>query len=553
MENLEDINPGRRLLLATGAAVAASQVTGCFSLGGFQRSLIREAAPTNAMAILKPSSIVKAKGVPLRCIDVHAHFFNASDVPVKGYLEGPVAHDMPAPLKFLVRLLAPMADSLAETAPSAKDEFDELMNMLKQPRLLGADDPSIAMKQTFDRVQGEQIQRMYDVLKNSKFMDEFNRQKRLDVSRGLTTSRTPAGNDFSEETIRNAVEKRYPSSPEKRTRMMLEGATSPSDPKDGIVAFVYYMLSRRWMNLQTYAQAFSTDENALGVDTVFGALVDFDRWLDCPPRSSHDDQIKLHQLISLLSGGYMRPLVAYNPWTDIASPGKGLERVIDAIDKRGFIGAKIYPPMGFRPFGNTKNPLKLSRSHRPCPEDLDRVLSDFWDTCTERDIPVMAHTGESMGWDDTYDELGGPPGWEYLLDRYKGKAKGPIINAGHFGGDSAEKNTNWPESLARLMGRPEGKRFYGDLGYWSELRCHEAGQAKCKAAMARLKAALDTPLPGSETIADRIMFGTDWLMLSKERDWPDYATEMAETLSGTMETKLDAFFGENASRCFTRI
>ncbi len=313
MENQEDINPGRRLLLATGAAVAASQVTGCCSLWGFQKAEIQEPIPANTMAILKPSSIVKAKkSAPRRCIDVHAHFFNASDVPVKGYLEGPVAHDMQAPLKFLVRLLAPMADALAETAPSAKDEFDELMNMRKQPRLLDAADPSIAIKQIFNSVQEEQIQIMYDVLKNSQFMYEFNRQKRLDVSRGLTTSRSPAGNDFSVETIRNAVEKRLPSSPEARTRSMLECAGKASDPKDGIVAFVYYMLSRRWMNLQTYIQAFSTDENAFGVDTVFGALVDFDHWLDRPPCSSHDDQIKLHQLISLLSGGYMRPLVAYN-------------------------------------------------------------------------------------------------------------------------------------------------------------------------------------------------------------------------------------------------
>lgn len=553
MENQENINLDRRILLAAGAAAAASQLTGCCGLRDFQKSVIQGLVPPNMRPFLKPSSPLNAKVFPRRCIDVHAHFFNASDVPVKGYLEGPVAHDMPAPLRALVQLLAPMADTLSEAAPSAKDEFEELMTMAKQPQLLGATAPSIPMKEIFDRVQREQIQSMYDILKNSQFAEEFNRQKRQDISHGLTTSSTPARSDFSEESIRNAVEMRYPNSHETRAKKMLEGITNPSDPKEGIVAFVYYMLSRRWMNLQTYAQAFSTDKNALCVDTVLGALVDFDRWLDCPPRSSHDDQIKLHQLISLLSGGYMRPLVAYNPWTDIVTPRRGLERVIDAIDQRGFIGAKIYPPMGFRPFGNTKNPLKLSRPHRPSPEDLDRVLGDFWDTCTERDIPVMAHTGESMGWDDTYDELGGPPGWESLLDRYKGKGKGPIINAAHFGGDSAEKNTNWPKSLAKLMGRPEGKRFYGDLGYWSELRCREAVQTKCKAATERLKDALNTPLSDSETIADRIMFGTDWLMLSKERDWPDYAIEIAETLSGSMENKLKAFLGENALRCFTRL
>lgn len=514
--------------------------------------MIHERAPINVRAILKPPSIIKAKGMPRRCIDVHAHFFNASDVPVKGYLEGPVAHDMPDILRHLVRTLAPIAEAIAEAALSAKDEFDELIGMTKQPKLLGSVDLAAEMKQIFSKIQNDQFQTMYDVLKNSEFEKEFNSQRRLDASRSASISATSAATDLSVDTIRDAVEKRFPSTPARRVQMMLRKEAAAGDPKEGILAFVYYMLSRRWMNLQAYAEAFSTSENSFGIDMVFGALVDFDRWLDCPPRSSHDDQVKLHQLLSQLSGGYMRPLVAYNPWTEIATPGKAWERVKDAVEKRGFVGAKIYPPMGFRPFGNTTQPLILSRPH-PTAEDLDRVLGEFWDKCTDLDIPVMAHAGESMGWDDNYDELGGPLGWEKLLDRYKGKAKGPIINAGHFGGDSAERNLTWPEDLARLMGRAEGKRFYGDLGYWADLRCREADSSLCVGAMDRLKAALRIPLSSAETIADRIMFGTDWLMLSKENDWPDYPADIATALRGSLGESVDAFFGENAARCFARI
>ncbi|MEJ1938987.1 hypothetical protein WDZ92_52985, partial [Nostoc sp. NIES-2111] len=118
---------------------------------------------------------------------------------------------------------------------------------------------------------------------------------------------------------------------------------------DGLLAFVDHMLSPRWQNLRDYAAAYSSADDAFGIDVALGALVDFDGWLDCPPRSAHDDQVKLHQLISRLSGGYLRPLVAYNPWTDVKTGGAALARVRDAVTRRGFVGVKIYPPNGFYP------------------------------------------------------------------------------------------------------------------------------------------------------------------------------------------------------------
>jgi hypothetical protein len=91
---------------------------------------------------------------------------------------------------------------------------------------------------------------------------------------------------------------------------------------------------------------------SISVDQVLGAFVDFDHWLTPLLRTAHEDQIKLHQLLSQLSGGYMLPLVAYNPWSDVLDNGKTLQRILDALDRRGFVGVKIYPPNGFRPYGN---------------------------------------------------------------------------------------------------------------------------------------------------------------------------------------------------------
>src|SRR5207245_2705224 len=106
----------------------------------------------------------------------------------------------------------------------------------------------------------------------------------------------------------------------------------------------------------SYYTAFSTHDEAIGVNRVLGALVDFDRWLDCPPRSAHEDQMRLHARMSQLSGSYMLPLIGYNPWTDIVENGRSLSLVREAVTRHGFVGVKIYPANGFRPWGNTSAP-----------------------------------------------------------------------------------------------------------------------------------------------------------------------------------------------------
>ena len=106
---------------------------------------------------------------------------------------------------------------------------------------------------------------------------------------------------------------------------------------------------------------------------VLGSLVDFDRWLERRPRSAHDDQIELHDLLARLHGGaFLRPIAAYNPWTDIVENGAGLERVVRAVRDRGFVGVKIYPPTGFMPAANATTPVQ-TKKRRPDLTRLDAV------------------------------------------------------------------------------------------------------------------------------------------------------------------------------------
>ncbi len=192
--------------------------------------------------------------------------------------------------------------------------------------------------------------------------------------------------------------------------------------------------------------------------------------------------------------------------------------------------------MGFSLCGaslfNPESPaLPADRHAEDSVASTSRSMSRFricQDTCIQLDIPVMAHTSESMGKDEAHDKLGGPEGWKSLLAHYTKCGKSPRVNLGHFGGDTDGSTNDWTQQMAELMAySPAAKNVFADLGYWSELQCDDVGLERCQKAVDRLRRALDQNLGDGERAADRVMFGSDWLMLSRERYWPDYRVRSA--------------------------
>lgn len=523
-----------QLLLAAGGLGA------CCSMRPFATPAIAADVPPVGTP-LKPA-VRKSAGAPQLCIDAHTHFFNGTDVPVKGYLAGPIAHDLPEPLKTLAELVAPLADELVALAPTAAVEFKDLVE-----RFAGSTSdkqrPGIsALSRT--AVLDERARRsedFYRIVKGSKFEAQYN-----DIKSRQPPEFRPllAANETSRLGPRSLFDAANASGALSRSKglSMAQRRIVDSVPyADGFLAFINHMLSPRWHNIRDYAEVYSVAEDAFGIDCALGALVDFDGWLDCPPRSAHDDQVKLHQLLSALTGGYMRPLVAYNPWTDIRDKGAALKRVVDAVTRRGFVGVKIYPPNGFYPCGNKTR--AGSPGLGPSFAELDAVLDGLWETCTALNVPVMAHTNHSSGKNKDFDELGGPPGWKELLVRFKDRGS-PPVNLGHFGG--AGGGTTWTGEFADLMTQKGGERIYGDIGFWDELQCRDAEGPGCGTAKLRLADALKRP-----GVDKRVMYGTDWFMLSTRRDWADYPYELLASTKG-LPISSDDLFGLNAQRCYSR-
>lgn len=540
---------GRRRAVTSLGGIGLMGITGCCALRPFPSpGLAGVAPPAKVRRLLAPTTIRKGLLKPAYAIDVHAHFFNASDVNVAGFIEDSVAHTMAEPLKGLMMAMAPIIDDLAGFATSASDEYRALLAMDQMLSTGGTVSNTLESKLSMRR--DAIADKLFAKMKKRGVDREYMRLRVL----YLNSLRVPSGgsDQFSVDMIRGALEpKNVLASKDLKLRALALSGTSLNP--DGVIQFAGYMLQDRWMNVRTYMQTYTSDDGAFGIDAAFGALVDFDYWLKCPAHSARTDQMKVQSLISEMTGGYMLPLINYNPWTDIKREGESLAIVQDAVTNYGFIGVKIYPPMGFYPYGNEANPVIDRQFSRPNLRVLDQKMEALFDWCIANGVPVMAHTSESLGRDDLSDEFGGPTGWDALLQRYSDKGVSPIVNLGHFGGDSPKMDSNgnstnneWPRQFAELMAKSKSAdHFYGDLAYWTALRaCDRRTDDACKAVLNRLQLARNA----FAGLDGRLLYGTDWLMSSKEPDWPAYPAEVASALSGVLD--LDAFFYLNAIACF---
>lgn len=173
--------------------------------------------------------------------------------------------------------------------------------------------------------------------------------------------------------------------------------------------------------------------------------------------------------------------------------------------------------------------------------DLDARLGKLFEWCADNHIPVMAHTNSTMGADDDADKLGGPPGWDALIKKFSTAANPPPVNLGHFGG--AENTQTWTQQFAALMGEKGGERFYGDLGYWDELRTCPTGAADCGPVKRLIEA--KATFTGLD---QRLMYGSDWFMLIQVNGWDSFPEEVANALRGHFD--LERLFHGNAMECF---
>jgi amidohydrolase family protein len=480
------------------------------------------AGSVDAWAATKPPTLPQCAGAgPARHerIDAHIHIFNGTDLQVAGFLKESVAGEYPAVAGLLQLIADPLQAFVWTFSPKAVRELRRLTSLSGVESGAKAFSPELtASAVAADRAETDAQYAQF-------LLEQFQRE---DVRAALSTMLS---------TRQNVSVGLLPTLQRAPVTGAEAGALAREvDRATGIPIFDYLKpyFSYRYVNFFEAVEQF-TCRTSRPIDTFVALMVDFDQPLAAGKKtpSSIPEQIAVISAICELSRGRLLALAPYCPFKDVAQQGASLQNVITAWTKPGFVGAKMYPPMNFKPFDNG--------------DPLDGALTGFYHECVQRDAVVVAHAGSSLCIHTGACASPGPEGWGSALDHVLKVEKAPLrASLGHFGGPFGVKpeSLNWPEAFLALMERPSGARLYADLGYAREV----LQTSKQKAVVDRLSGLLTR---NGSVLGDRLLYGTDWLMLGLESHWRDYAQRMETVIQETeRKTGLTGFgrrfFGTNA-------
>jgi len=495
--------------------------------------------PNEPNSFLKPKSPGEQLITPSRIIDPHCHIYNASDWQIGGALYGPLAHSVESSLtRMLLQVIAyPLEEIVSCLSITAEKELEQVEYLSWIPKNLIEDELKA------------RVSEHRRIIEDALF-DLFRQRRAAGIIRQILAQDQTAftgriHTEFSREFLSDALD---------FSAMDIAPLGPGFDCKDpglgaGLFGFLSQLCSPRWDNLKAYQAGFSPG-NEFDIKGCYASLLDFDYWIGRSPHppSTLRAQMLLMEKISTLSEGYMKPMIAYNPWKDIKEDDASIDLVVDAVCNHGFVGAKIYLQMGYYPLDNASQPAPAGDLPRPSDLGLlDKKLKRFWATCRELDIPVMTHSKNSMGRNRDHNKLGNPDAWERFF-RDPTNA-GTRVNLAHMGGEtgSDSRHDNWTRRFTEIMNLPGATGLYGDFGMWKLLT------EGCMTSQSRIRDLLKQPVSNKQTVADRFMFGTDWLMLIGKGAWNGYAQQFLKMLEGRVEEEdLDKIFYKNAEKLFTR-
>ncbi|WP_457301555.1 amidohydrolase family protein, partial [Phyllobacterium sp. P5_D12] len=482
-------------------------------------------------------------------IDAHCHLFNASDLAVTHFIRYVFLKNYPQQseqkllgvkdrdivdgvIELLIMILG------ANNAPTAKQELVVLKG-LKNPK------PSNASEQAASEIAVTQI---------AKFISKH----ALNASIKSARSSDLSGSELLV------------------TRILEAGGSSPNELRAfssgqakiaaarAFISFEEIGVYLRWFNLFTLYRYVlleklikATRKQGPQPALLAPALVDMDKWLEESAKSPLIDQMEVMGFVfqrreSPAVHGYF----PFDPLREIYFRQKkgpevsSLRMCKDALLNHGFIGAKVYPPMGFRASKNSGTyPDKI---HKDLSGNLstllDGVLDEFYALCVDLDAPILTHAYASNAANKDYGMRADPAFWSPVFQKHR-KLRGCL---GHFGSfdlisASAHSQTlpeaSWEWTFGRDIVRLPNNRIFADMSYFSEVLTLKTAERDALAATFRRW--VETFDPGIE----RLVFGTDWLMLGKERDFGNYIPEVDYFLQhdcGVSAEGRRRFFFENA-------
>ncbi|MDP5307245.1 amidohydrolase family protein [Paracoccus spongiarum] len=534
-----------------------------------RRRLVQIALGTTALAgcglaggALRPGPPAPLPGLG---IDAHLHLFNATDVPVMGWLDqvdftteggGSLPDATRSPL---IRLI------VAFMANGTRDAGEELARL-----------PANLARASDREMREDGVARLADFLADyeaerlavpppgarMRALPAAELTRRAEDQQLFADLAAAAGLDRAEilaeplpadgaapASRRTAAAPPPPvvaEDPARSARAIAEGLFDPrnqaGDPVketlSGMIRWAELMTRDRARILQQAASLYGRPGE---VQVFCNHLLDLSWWLKGNEikQSDPDDLIRLFAALSARrSDVLVLNFAGFCPLRAAIEGEVAHARLRRAIDEHGFAGVKLYPPMGFRPLGN--GDVGFGHARRAPPGGgaaLDRELRRLYGWCLDNDLPVAAHASASMGAGPGTAAYSAPWLWRPVLREFPGLR----VNLAHFGGFGGHGLPEWEGQLSAMLG--EFPSLYFDTGFWTETLQGAAARPGSLATTRRLLAST----PGA---AQRMLYGSDWSMIARLPGHPAYLAGIQRFLADlpVAPAQAQAVMGDNARR-----
>jgi predicted TIM-barrel fold metal-dependent hydrolase len=417
-------------------------------------------------------------------VDVHCHVFNADDLPVRGFVQH-LHLDTPV----LGPLLSMLLDRIVQDqAPGYEQDMARLQHLLatSAPGPASAELEVVGQPTVTAPVAGAGLAEQADIALAELTIEDPVFVRRLTVA--------------LDDAMGSAQ----------------GGGQGQADAENLADKFEATKRAVRWAKLFGMSRVDVASELVANfsnsVDLFCPLLVDLGVGLGDRPKTTMRQQVEMLEAISILSmrgklpgGGKARlhPFVGFDPRAQVRAvlagqPITPLDVVKSAVLDHGFVGVKVYPPMGWKPLGNTVTiDMTAAEAKR-----LDAELRKFYSWCQEDEVPVTAHANRSNFADPSFADFAGPTGWQQALQEFPDLH----VDLGHFGGAKAiTPPTGWPWAMANLaVSRPH---VYADVGN------HRIDDPTVAAGYLDTLEAIFAD-PSTTEMDERLMYGSDWFMLA---------------------------------------
>jgi predicted TIM-barrel fold metal-dependent hydrolase len=496
--------------------------------------------------------------LPTKIIDVHCHVFNADDLPIVEFTEKSIARTVIN--KKQVKPYAPVIDSLVRDIAKrlergAKNEehyLDEIKANRREARnkdVIKQEEREfvIDLFRKWREKPGERL-RPGSTL-TSEILNKSLPGVILVLVRREMFPEISVPVDFSLGAVLDNSDGAFDFDTDVNSRPEILGPLVYDTPKGPISHTIKWVVSFTRYRRELLANL--AEVNHGGAVLVTPALIDFTKWLDAPePPMTVPKQVALMSRLSRERPANVPHIHGFVPFDPLrqavfdkiggAAADSPFAIVEKAIMQQGFVGVKLYPPMGFRASNNVgagndfpcwvrfgtgskqydEACRERGRGHDGLGNEpgatLDAVLMRLFEWCAANNVPIMAHTTNSHDAGPGYETRANPKYWQPVLKKFPNLR----INFAHFGGfyDAYSKgrlnlgdlNKTWEWTIGRMAAAAPDQPIFADMSYPSEvLDPHSQQYRNALACMDRFRRAF----ANSERL---LMYGTDWSMIGHE-------------------------------------